>query len=263
MPNDLFVRLPIAEPAGAEPQMPAEAGRLSRESARPDRGIRRLALIAGGIGGALLLAIGAWSLGRHGSGVVPVVQAPSGPMRVRPEDRGGMQVAGMNDPILSGDLGQGEAALAPPPETPKPKALRTQIEAEQAKARHPRYAQSAATRAAKPPVASEPASLPKPPAPPIPPEKPAPAPAAAPTAGDVGVQLAALKTEDAAKTEWERIVKRMPELLGRRHPRFVRAEHDGHEIWRLRTGAFADHAKAAEFCAKVRTKGGECVVSSF
>ncbi len=77
--------------------------------------------------------------------------------------------------------------------------------------------------------------------------------------GEAGVQLAALKSEDAAKTEWERLVKRMPELLAGRHPTFVRAKHGGHVYWRLRTIGFADHAKASAFCKQVRTKGGDCM----
>ena len=67
------------------------------------------------------------------------------------------------------------------------------------------------------------------------------APAAKPV-GKMQVQLAAVDSEEAAKAEWQRLAKRMPELLGERRPSFQRAERDGKAVWRVRTGGFADTA---------------------
>ena len=89
-------------------------------SARDGPGTKRLALIAGGIGGALVLLVGGWSLIGHRSTGVPVIEADSRPMRVKPDNPGGMQVAGANEDILSGGADGDGGKLAPPPETPAP-----------------------------------------------------------------------------------------------------------------------------------------------
>ncbi len=286
MPNDLFAELPVSEPAGARPVIPSGADRQRREALRVGPGAGRLALIAGGIGGALVLIAGSWAVSGGGKGAVPVVNAPSGPIRIAPENRGGMQVAGMNDPILSGDFASHEAALAPLPETPKPRALRTQIQAEGANSPERRHPPQQKKSEHAPVVNPEQATAPEllragksveeaVRRPTTAPAEPVPSTGAlgggraahharAPVAdGATRVQLAALSSEEAAKTEWKRMLKHMPELLAGRRPLFLRVEHDGHVFWRLRTGDFADHAKAAEFCAAVRSKGAECMVSSF
>ena len=77
------------------------------------------------------------------------------------------------------------------------------------------------------------------------------------------VQLAAMDNEQAAQTEWQRLVKRMPELLGDRRLVMQKAEKDGQPIWRVRTGGFPDIADATGFCQKVRAKGAACSIASF
>ena len=77
------------------------------------------------------------------------------------------------------------------------------------------------------------------------------------------VQLAALDTEAAAQAEWQRLGKRMPELLGERKAVVQKAERDGKPFYRVRTGGFIDIADATEFCTKVRAKGGACTLASF
>jgi cell division septation protein DedD len=225
-----------------------------------DPGTRRLALIAGGLGVALVSVVGGWELLGHRSTTVPVVQADNRPIRVKPDNPGGMQVAGANEDILSGGTEPSTGQLAPAPEAPAPQALRTPP------ASPPPLAAPAPTPApvaapppvpaavqAKPVVAAKPA---EPPA-----EK---RPAAAPSSGNGAlVQLAAVKSEDAAKSEWERLSKRLPDLLGSRHPAFSKTEHDGRTLWRVRTGGFADIPQATSFCQKVRAKGAACSVADF
>ncbi len=77
------------------------------------------------------------------------------------------------------------------------------------------------------------------------------------------VQLAALSSEQAARDEWQRMTKRMPDLLGGRQPTYSRVEHDGHTFWRLRTAGFSDLAQAKAFCERVRAKGTGCAVADF
>ena len=75
-------------------------------------------------------------------------------------------------------------------------------------------------------------------------------------------EFAALPSEQAALAEWQRLEKRMPEVLGGRKPGVAKFEHDGKTFWRLRTGGFADSAEAATFCDRVKSKGQACTVAN-
>jgi hypothetical protein len=230
--------------------IPSPTYRIPRHRHGMDPATRRLVLIAGGLGGVLLAVVGGWSLTGHHNAAVPVVQADGRPIRVKPENPGGMQVAGAEQDILSGGSQGGDGKLAPPPEAPAPQALRD------------------------PPVVAAPA--PAPAAIPVPAALPAPAkplaakPAtaaekhpAAPPANGTLVQLAAVRSEDAAKSEWERLSKRLPDLLGQHRPAFSKTERDGRTLWRVRAGGFADVTQATTFCEKVRAKGVGCSVADF
>jgi hypothetical protein len=212
-----------------------------------DPATRRLALIAAGLGGALLLVIGGSSLLGHRSDTVPVVQADSRPIRVKPENPGGMQVAGANEDILSGDTASTDGKLAPPPETPEPQALRASP--------HVAPAPAPPAVAVAPPAPSKPV-----------PEKLVAAPEKHPTASAVAkstfVQLAAVHSEDAAKSEWQRMTKRFPDLA-RHQPAFSKTDRDGHVLWRVRAGGFPDVAQATTFCERAHAKGLGCSVADF
>lgn len=277
--------------------------RTPRHRPGMDPNTRRLAIIAGGIGAALLVMVGAWSLtgGKSGGGV-PVVEADSRPLRVKPDST--QQGPEIDSPATP----TGKQALAPTPEAPKPEALRAagekaaaeKLAAEKAaeekiaaeKAAADRQV-AAAPRPATPLAAAPPAAAPVAPAPvqPVvsaqaarPPSQPAvltapaplaaappPPPARAPVAtapapvasSGTQVQLAAVTSEQAALSEWSRLEKRMPDVLGGRRPAVVKTERDGKTFYRLRTGGFADTGQATSFCEKVRAKGGVCSVASF
>jgi hypothetical protein len=224
-----------------------------------DPATKRLALIAAGLGSALLAVIGVWTVtGHRGSvgGSVPVIEPPPGPMRVKPVNRGGMQL-GAGDELFAQDSGgdNGADKLAPPPEIPDPQALR----APPKPAAHPPAPQPAPTPAlALPPAAPVAIAAPVP---------TAVAPAAAPTpqkstppVGPVAVQLAALPTQEGAKQQWTLLQHRLPVLLNGRDPAISKVEVDGHTWWRLRIGSFAQPAAARGFCDQVRAKGGACDV---
>ncbi len=240
--------------------IPSPTYRVPRHRAGMDSGTRRLAIIAGGLGGVLVLLVGGWSLLGHRSAGVPVIEADSSPLRVKPENPGGMTVTGSNDEILSDGADGTVGKLAPASETPAPQNMQAAKPAvvasapplPPAAAPAPAPTVAAAAPAAKPPVA-------------------APAPvrmAAAEPAHAVGgkgtlVQLAALSSEDAAKVEWGRLEKRMPDLLGKHQPAVSKIERDGKTYWRLRTGGFSDIAQATAFCEQVRAKGNGCSIAAF
>jgi cell division septation protein DedD len=239
-----------------------------------DPDMRRMAIFAGGIGTVLVLLIGASALtGRH-SGETPVVTADTRPIRVKPENPGGMKIDGAENDVFSAGADTGNAKLAPPAETPDTKAWRSasvsaapaavEAPAPSALASPPSAVaalpKGAVSAVAKPPVAA-PASAKAPVAAPAPTKLPvAAAPAAAP-GHTATVQLAALTSEDAAHGEWQALSKRLPDLLGGRQPSYSRTEHDGHTFWRVRTSGFSDAAQARGFCEKVRAKGVGCSVT--
>jgi sporulation related protein len=230
--------------------------RIPRHSRGMDPATRRLALIAGGLGGALLAIIGGWSVMGHRSTAVPVIQADSRPIRVKPENPGGMQIAGSNDE-MSGGADTNGGKLAPPTEAPAPQALLA-----------PPPPAPAALVAASGPVATSVPAAAKPatekPAAPVDKRAVTSAPdRAAPVAKGALVQLAAVTSEDAAHGEWQRLEKRMPDLFGHRQPAFSKIERSGHTLWRVRTGGFSDAAQATAFCERVRAKGAGCSIADF
>jgi hypothetical protein len=289
--------------------------RTPRHRPGMDPNTRRLAMIAGGIGAALLVMIGAWSLTGGKSDGIPVIEADARPLRIKPE--GARQGPYVEEP--ANPRGQ---ALAPTPEAPNPEALKAQAEraaaeklaaeklaaeklaaerlaAEQLAADRARTAaatppaaasrtstaQAGTAPASSPPASSAPASSPaRPPTQPValtspiapapaaaapprqaqaPAQAPARAQAASTQTGRTQVQLAAVSSERAALNEWNRLERRMPDILGGRRPAVIRFERDGKTIWRLRTGGFADTSQARGFCEKVRAKGGNCTVAAF
>ena len=216
-----------------------------------DAGTRRLVMAASALGLVLLAGMGVWTFGGHRAAGVPVIEADTRPLRIKPDNPGGMVVAGANDQVMSG-RGDGDSAsgdLAPEAERPDPQALRAQR-------------QIASAPVASAPSASAAAPVVVPAAPVVAPVPSTVAPLKAAVVGSTMVQLAAVDTEAAAATEWQRLAHKAPELLGDRKLAVMRADRDGKTFWRVRTGGFADLAAAAEFCRKARAKGLGCSIGS-
>jgi hypothetical protein len=180
-------------------------------------GTMRLIYLAGFGGLAILAGIAVYSLtGRSGGGdTLPVVSADPRPIRVKPENPGGMQIAPetkASDPSQS--------RLAPGTEEPNPHALM---------------------------AIPDPSKLPgTPPAP--------------PRAKQVTVQLSAVKSEADAQATWDKLTKKMPEVLGQHRPLYQKTDDAGPAPWRLRTSGFTDQTQAKAFCEKVKAKGGQCAL---
>ena len=241
----------------------------------------RMLAVAGGL--TAVLGVGAaavWGVSRAVSNGVPVIEADSRPLRIRPDDPGGLRVANQGERIFetqnqpqrarSAQPGvPAQAQVAPAPEQPDLDALRQAAQAS-------RMAQRSQTPAAAPvvaptaPVAEAPASqapveatpATPPPAPvarapePAPRQEPRPEPARAATGGSALVQLGALGSEEAAHTEWNRLKGRLGGLLADRRPMVVRFERPGMPtMWRLRTSGFSDAAAARSFCEAAKSKG--------
>lgn len=225
-----------------------------------DPGTIRLAVIAGGIVAGVGLAYVGLSLFHHRSSEVPVIQADDRPIRVKPDNPGGLQIAGAGNDIFSGGSDTTGSKLAPAPEAPNPQALRTQPPVT------PPQAVPATIAPVAPPVsAPAPVALAAPAQPVAKPSAPVatPAPAHPASHGKAGIQLAAVGSEAAARTEWQALQKRYPDVLAGHQVSISKTERDGKTFWRVRTAGFSDLTQAKSACDKVRAKGGGCSAAEF
>jgi hypothetical protein len=232
--------------------------RVQRES---DGVSWRMLAVAGGLLTAVAVGAGGWWAFQNFGGprAVPLVEADPRPFKVRPDDPGGLRVPNQAELIMQRPAGRaqaaaqaGTAALAPEAEAPNLDRLRAAVLPPPPPVVAPRAAEPAQT--APPAQAAAPAS-------------PAPAPAAAqaaapprPAAGRVVVQLGALSSEEAARAEWARLNRLVPELLDGKSPQILRFEREGRApLFRLRTGGLPDQDAASEFCEQVKARRGNCV----
>jgi hypothetical protein len=93
---------------------------------------------------------------------------------------------------------------------------------------------------------------------------PANPPAATPTvlpAGSVKVQLAAVKSESAAKAQWAKLQKSYPALLGALSLNIEKTVKNGTDYYRIQAGPLNDKAKAKQLCAQLAAQNQACIVA--
>jgi cell division septation protein DedD len=244
-----------------------------------DPDTRRLMIFAGGLGAVLAVLISASGLIGHHRTEVPVITADTRPIRVKPDNPGGMKIDGAENDVFSAGSDTADSRLAPPAEDPDAKALGTVAASQPVAAQAPTVAPPpsvekpaeasvAETPALSAPVARSPVAVSAPSAKPAPVPPAKPKPTGLETHANVSdhqamVQLAALSSQEAARNEWQQLSKRMPALLNGKQPVYSRTERDGHTFWRVRTAGFGDTVQARTFCDHVRAKGAGCSVADF
>ncbi|HEY4135220.1 MAG TPA: SPOR domain-containing protein [Alphaproteobacteria bacterium] len=247
------------------------------------------------VGGFVGIVWHAYNQGKEGGSdaVVPLLKAEDSPVKVRPDQPGGMDVPNQ-DKLIYDRIAPGSQMATPQVERLLPPA-ETPIARPAAPAPTPAPTTTAPT-ATVPPVAAAPATkaptdlqppplgehqvTPAPVAPPaVPPvasapaapapAKPAPAaPAAqqaaraAPSApipsGAARVQLGAVRTSDAAQKEWARLQGANKDLLGGMSMNVVTADLGARGVYyRIQAGPAAD---AADLCAKLKARNVGCIV---
>lgn len=228
----------------------------------------------------------------------PMIKADTAPTKVRPDSPGGMEVP-HQDKLVLDDLGSNRSAqnsesrverLLPPPETPLPPPAPLSIPSNDAA----ETAEAPATSAESAPPATPSATVAIPPArkpaddtaktlvPPPPPvpaaETPEPAPAPAPVAaaapkqaptpapaakaaaaGGFNIQIAALRSEDAAAKEWNRVKSANSGLLGALVPTYQRVTTSNGVFFRVQGGPMTEDA-ARDACTALKAKGQACLV---
>lgn len=253
----------------------------------PRRGWTRWigALVAVGVLGGFGAGVGYvyWYVTRagDGTGTVPLVRADAGPIRVRPENPGGLQVPDQNidvynrigQPAPSATRPQVERLLPPPeppmPRPPAPVDTRAQPTPPQnGTPRPPLTRDQAQPPPAGPgPVAQAPAPAPTP-APPQPaPQAPrpqqlanAPQPGVIPP-GSMRVQLASMGSQDAANAEIQRLRRGQPELLRDLNMVVVRTDLGTRgTFYRVQAGPLRDRAAADQLCAALQQRRLGCQV---
>jgi hypothetical protein len=228
----------------------------------------RMIIIAGSVlaAGAVIAAL-VWGFSRGSSRNAPLIEADARPIKIRPDNPGGLRVPNQDELIFDRNRGARPAApgsLAPEAENPRVDQLRAQLaeRAAQEAARNAPPPSPAPAQPAAPAAPSAPATASALSAPSLPAPVPANAERFAPVAnGRAQVQLGALPSEAAARGEWERLQKRVPEFLGNRRVTLAPFDREGQTtLYRIRTGGFADAATARAFCEEMKTRSIPCMV---
>ena len=258
-----------------DPDRRAELFADARDEGPPPRP-RRLLATTLAVLVMLLFGGGLWFAYVHGTrhaggdalnSDVPLIHADERPTKVKPERPGGMEIPDRDKLIYNPARKVVEHLLpapekpmprpAPPPPTPplQPEAVRSATGAAPATPATPEIP-SAAVPAAQPQQQSA--------APPGKAPQQAPGaskPAAAKGAG-TRLQLGSVRSEEAARQEWERIKHKNADLLGSLAASAIRADLGDKGIYyRIQTGPIADPASAERICGELKQRSIGCIVA--
>jgi cell division septation protein DedD len=192
------------------------------------------------------------------SSEIALITAPAGNYKSRPENPGGMKVAGQGDTVYQASQGADPNATIDTAATPE------------APVRPPHGVKLATAAPVKAPAATATATAPAKPAtkpaqvaiktvPPV--AKPStttvalPPPTAKPAAGGVAIQLGAFSSQASADAAWKSLSGRFASLGGL-SKNVVAAPKGSGTVYRLR----ASGAGAADVCGKLKVAGESCVV---
>jgi cell division septation protein DedD len=177
---------------------------------------------------------------------VPLIHADGDPVKVKPDRAGGMDIPDKDNPIYSIKPGASPTEhILPPPEAPSPRPTAPLVQS---------------ATAPQPPAQPAPmltpqqvAALAKPAA------KPAEPPAKAAATDGMRIQLASLRTPDAARDEWARLKHENADLLGKLTAVAVRADLGERGIYyRVEAGPVGDKAAAVRLCKALKERDLEC-----
>jgi cell division septation protein DedD len=214
-------------------------------------------------------------------GEAPLIQADQRAFKVRPEQPGGMTIPNQETMVYNPGRQAPAERLLPPPETPmaRPVAPPTppvpvaEEPAPAALAAEPRLVAPALPLEEGPtpaaPSVAAPAAAPVEPTVPAPvataPAKPAPAAAAPMPAAASGhgyrLQIGALRSEEAARREWDRLKRIHGDLLGALGAVTARADlGERGTFFRIQAGPIADAGKAERLCSELKRRNVGCLL---
>ena len=231
---------------------------------------------------ALLAGVAFWGyrLAMRDVSGVPVVRALEGPMRVAPDDPGGMQAAyqGLAVNAVAAEGGAAPAperiVLAPPPvslDAPEPALVTTDVTDAVLRRPEPESTPIEVIPASVPGIARSPLPRPRP-------DEDLVAETAARavlnelspgagievdpetlTPGTRLVQLGAYEDVDAARAEWEAMASRFAAHMEGKGRVIQAIESGGKTFYRLRVHGFGDEAEARRFCAVLVAENATCI----
>jgi cbb3-type cytochrome oxidase subunit 3 len=253
-----------------DPDRRAELFANARDEKPPRRPRRVLAtalalLIMGLFSGGLWFAYlqGKRHVGDDAAGGgVPLIRADERPTKLKPEQPGGMEIPDRdkliynpNHPVVEHLLPPPEKPMARPTPPSQTEAARSSTGTMPPASGTPENPPAAAQTVQPQQQAAAPPSKAAQ-APPRPPK-----PAAAQSAG-TRLQLGSLRTEDAARQEWERIKRKNGDLLGSLSATPVRADlGDKGVYYRIQTGPLADPAAAERICGELKQRSIGCIIA--
>jgi len=236
-----------------------------------------------------------WNEGQLSPGALPVIAAKDGPIKERPAEEGGLVIPYRDRAVLNEGLDEEGAEavehLLPPPDEPvvqeAPAVMLTATSGD-APAEEPGDAATTVAPEAAAPAqsASEPgsqaaatatsasgdgAAAPAKTAALATAEKASPAKSAAeapqgakvaqvPTDGGYFLQLAAVQDRTNVDSEWKRLQKMFPALLGDMTLQIEEAVVGGKTFFRLKTGPFPTRTTAEDVCAQLKSKKQACLL---
>src|SRR5258707_12309469 len=183
---------------------------------------------------------------------VPLIRADERPMKIKPDQPGGMPVPDQNVSVY--DQKPGAAAvekLLPPPEQPMPRPAPKEAAGPQPSSAAP---PAATPKASVPSQQAAATSAPKAAAKPAAKEPPTAAPPKSIPAGPGRTSLPASRPPKAAKDEWARLKREHPESLGKLTALAAKPDLGDKGVWyRVQTQGFDNTAAADRHCADLKT----------
>lgn len=175
---------------------------------------------------------------------VPLIRAGEDPVKLKPDKAGGMDVPDKDNPLYMRKAGGAPVEhILPLPEQPQPRPLAPPPQAQAPAAPGP-----AAAPGTAPAPQHQLAAAPK-----APPKSPVPA------AGGTRIQLASVRSPEAAREEWDRLKRDNPDLLGKLTANAVRADLGEKGIYyRVEAGPLTDKAAADRLCKALKARGFGC-----
>lgn len=236
---------------------------------RLDPAIKRMAIAAGSVSVIVIVIAWIWSgIHPYTFGPPPVINPPDTPLRIVPEDPGGLEVPEANVPIMSGEsLSNNDARLALPGVAPDITALDQAAGLTSPPVSSSSAQQSAVNAEAAENSATVDETVDKPKSvTPAASQRPRPgstATSAAEAEGMTSVELAVASTEESILAAWVDLQQKFPAAVAGRQPELLPSIVKGQSVWRLRLGGFSSAASAQAFCKTLTSQGTACTVVAF